>query len=58
MKNKAVSGEKGSPPRNESWSGDMKIAELFWMLCERVDSRFDQEEKKLDEIMKMTRGTS
>ena len=28
------------------------------MLCEHIDSRFDQQEKKLDEIVKMTRGTS
>ena len=58
MEKKAVSGEKGSPPQDESWSGDMKIADLFRMLCEPIDSRFDQQEKKLDEIMKMTRGTS
>ena len=24
MENKTVSGEKGSPPQDESWSGDMK----------------------------------
>ena len=30
----------------------------FQMLCENIDSRFDQQEKKLDEIRKMTRGTS
>ena len=55
---KAVSGEKGSPLQDESGSGDMKIADLFRMLCEHIDIRFDQQEKKLDEIMKMTRGTS
>ena len=54
MKNKAVSKEKGSPPPDESWSGDMKIAGLFRVLCEHIDSRFDQQKKKLDEIMKMT----
>ena len=27
------------------------------MLCELIDRRFDQQEKTLDEIMKMTRGT-
>ena len=36
----------------------MEIADLFQMLCEHIDSRFDQQEKMLDEIMKMTRGTS
>ena len=41
MENKAVSGEKDSPPQDESWSGDMKIADLFQMLCEHIDSRFD-----------------
>ena len=58
MKNKAVPGGKGSPPQDESWSGDVKIAGLFRMLCERLDSLFDQQEKRLDEIMMMTRGTS
>ena len=28
IENKAVSGEMGSPPQDESWSGDMKIADL------------------------------
>ena len=58
MENNAVSGENDSPPQDKSWSGDIKIADLFRVLCERIDSRFDQQEKKLDEIMKMTRGTS
>ena len=58
MENKAVSGEKGSSPQDESWSGNIKIADLFRVLCEHIDSRSDQREKKLDEIMKMTRGTS
>ena len=40
MENKAVSDEKGSPPQDESGSGNMKIADLFRMLCELIDSRF------------------
>ena len=36
----------------------MKIAGLFQILCEHIDSRFDRQEKNLDEIMKITRGTS
>ena len=36
----------------------MKIADLFRMLCKHIDSRSDQQEKKLDEIMKTMRGTS
>ena len=28
MENNAVSGKKGSPPQDESGSGDMKIADL------------------------------
>ena len=32
MENKAISGKKGSPPQDESGSGDMKIADLFQML--------------------------
>ena len=58
MENKAISQQKDSPPQEKSWSGDMKVADLFRMLCERIDSRFDQQENKLDGIMKMTRGTS
>ena len=58
MEYRAVSEEKGSPPQDESGSGDMKIANLSRMLRELIDSRFDQQEKKLDEIMKMTRGKS
>ena len=58
MENKAISGEKGSSPQDESWSGKIKAADLFRMLCEHIDSRFGQQEKKLDEIMQMTRGTS
>ena len=58
MENKAVFGEKGSPPQDWSWSGNMKIADFFQMLCEHIDSRFDHQENTLDEILKMTRGTS
>ena len=58
MENNAISGEKGSPPQYESWSGDMKIANLFQMLCKHIDIPFDQQNKILDQIMKMTRGTS
>ena len=50
MENNAVSGGKGSPPQDESGSGDMKIADLFQMLCELIDSRFDQHKKKLDSL--------
>ena len=50
MENKAVSGEKGSPPQNESGSGDMKIADLFWMLCERMDSHFEIRDKKFEAL--------
>ena len=42
MENKAVSGKKGSPPQDESGYGDMKIADLFRILCERMDSSFDK----------------
>ena len=51
---KDVFGESGFPPQDESWSD----RPVFQMLCELIDSRFDQQGKKLDEIMKMTRGTS
>ena len=43
-KSKAVSGEKGSPPRDESGSEKMEIADCFRML----NSRFDEQEKKSD----------
>ena len=58
MENNVVSGEKGSPHRDEYWSGDIKITDFFRMLCEGMDSRFDQLEKMLYEIMKITRRTS
>ena len=37
-KGKAVSGEKGSPPQDESESGKMEMADYFRML----NSRFDE----------------
>ena len=40
-KSKAVSGEKGSPPQDESGYGEMEIADYFRML----NSRFDKQEK-------------
>ena len=58
MENNVVSGEKGSLPEDKSGSGNMKIADLFRMPCELIDIRFGQQEKKLDEIMKISRGTS
>ena len=42
MENKAVSGKKNSPLQDESGFGDVKIADLFRMLCKRMDSRFDE----------------
>ena len=49
-KSKAVSGEKDCPPQDEPGSGEMKIAGLFWMLTERMDSRFDEQEKRFKEM--------
>ena len=54
-KSKAVSGEKDSPPQNESESGKMEMADYFRMLTSRLDerqkifnNRFDEQEKRSD----------
>ena len=54
-KSKAVSGEKGSPPQDESESGKMEMADYFRMLNSRLDerekrfnNRFDEQEKSSD----------
>ena len=44
-KSKAVSGEKGSPPQDESGPEEMKMVDLYRMLCKRMDSRFDEQDK-------------
>ena len=49
-KSKAILREKGSPPQDESRSGEMKIADLCRTLSEHMHSRFDEEEKRLKEI--------
>ena len=36
-KNKALSKGKGSPPRDKSDSGDIKMAGLFWMISGIVE---------------------
>ena len=56
MENKAVSGEKSSPPQDESGSEDMKIADLFRMLCERMNSNFEIQDKKFDTLQEDWRG--
>ena len=50
--NKAVSGEKGSPPQDESGSGDMKIADLFRMLSECMNNRFEIQDNKFEALQK------
>ena len=50
MEDKAVSGEKGSPPQDESGSGDMKIADLFRMLSEHMGSRFAIQDNKFEAL--------
>ena len=54
-KSNAVSGEKGSPPQDESGSGKMEMAGYFRMLNSRSDeqekrfnNRFDEQEKRSD----------
>ena len=49
-KNKAVFRENGSPTQDESGSEDMKIAGLFRMLSERMDSRSDGKEKRFKKM--------
>ena len=48
-KGKTVSGEKGSPPQDKSGSGEMKMVDLYRMLCERMDNRFDEQDKRSKE---------
>ena len=48
-KSKAISGEKSSPPQDESGSGEMKMVDLYRILCEHMDSRFDEQEKRSKE---------
>ena len=50
--NKAVSGEKGSPPQDEPGSGDMKIADRFRMLCDRMDNHFEIQDTKFEALQK------
>ena len=57
MEDKAVSGEKSSLPQDKSGSGDMKIAELFQMLCKRMDSHFEMQDKKHEALEEDIRNT-
>ena len=45
-KSKTVSGERGSPPQDESGSREIKTADLFRML----NSRFDEQEIRFKEM--------
>ena len=54
-KSKAASGEKGSPPQNESGSGKMELADCFRMLNSRLgeqekilNNRFNEQERRFD----------
>ena len=58
MENKVISGEKGSPPQDESGSGDLKIADLFRMLCERMDSHFEIQDKKFEALQEDIKNTN
>ena len=57
-KSKAVSWEKGSPIQDKSGSGDMKIADLFRVLSEPMDSRFEMQDKKFEALQEDIRSTS
>ena len=58
IEKKAVSAEKGSPPQDEPGSGDMKIADLFRMLSERMDSHFGIQDKKLEALQENIKNTN
>ena len=47
-KSKTVFGEKGSPPQDESGSEDMKIADLFQMISERLDEQYKRFKEEMD----------
>ena len=53
-KSKAVSGEKGSPPQDESGSGDLKIAERFRMMKERFQKQDNKFESFHEDIKNTT----
>ena len=58
-KSKAVSGEKGSPPRDESRSEKMEIADYFRMLNSRLDEQDKRSEERTAALkhFKRTSGT-
>ena len=58
MENKAVSGEKGSPPQDESRSGNMKIADLFRILSKCMGSRFEMQDKKFEALQEDIKNTN
>ena len=58
MENKAFSGEKGSPPQYEFGSGDMKIADLFQIISERMDSHFEIQDKKFEALQEDIKNCS
>ena len=51
-------GKKGSPLQDESGSGEMKIADLFRVLSERMDSRFEIQDKKFEALQEDIKNTS
>ena len=51
-------GKRALRPKTNLGLGICRLQTFFGCLCEHIDSRFDQQEKKLDEIMKMKIGTS
>ena len=69
IKSKAIFGEKGSPPQDESESGDMKNADLFRVVSERLDeqdkrfkeemgNRFETQDKKFEAFHEDMKNTN
>ena len=56
-KSKTASGEKGSPPRDESGSEKMEIADYFRMLNSRLDEQENRSDSRFEALQEDLRNT-
>ena len=57
-KSKAVSGEKGSPPQEESGSEKMEIADYFRMLNSRLDEQDKRSNSRFEALQEDLKSTN
>ena len=57
-KSKAVSGEKGSPPQEESGSGKMEMTDYFKMLNNRSDEQEKRSDSRFEALQEDLRNTN